>query len=227
MSDNLIEMNESGIKKAYARWAPFYDYTFGKIADAGRVEAVRHINQLYGHVLEAGVGTGISLPQYAPHIRVTGIDLSPEMLEIARKRAMRLGLDNVEAIKEMDAGNMEFPDAHFDVVIAMYVMTVVPDPQKVMRELSRVCKPGGEVILVNHFSQEFGLRGLMEKTVARFGDKLGWRPHFPMETVLVCDDLEVMQTRHLRPFGMFTMMRFKKLAQAEISQEDARQPKVA
>ena len=110
------------------------------------------INRRHGRVLEVGVGTGLSLPAYDEQLEIVGIDLSPEMLDKARERVASEGLDNVTGLHEMDAGDLTFPDASFDTVVAMYVMTVVPDPEKVMRELSRVTKPGGEVILVNHFS---------------------------------------------------------------------------
>ncbi len=207
----LAEMDEQAIRKAYARWAPVYDLTFGIIADAGRKRAVRYMNTLPpSRILEVGVGTGISLPAYDSKHRITGIDLSTEMLKKAHERVRRRNLHNVEAILEMDAGDLRFEDNSFDVVVAMYVLTVVPEPEKVMRELSRVCRPGGEVILVNHFSTDKGLRGKVEKGMARFAEDLGWRPEFPKETVMVCDELRLEQELPLKPFGLFTMMRFRK-----------------
>jgi phosphatidylethanolamine/phosphatidyl-N-methylethanolamine N-methyltransferase len=115
----------------------------------------------------------------------------------------------------MDAGELEFPDHSFDTVVAMYVMTVVPDPEKVMRELSRVTKPGGEVLLVNHFSQEEGVRGWVERRMAPFAELIGWRPVFDHSRVMVCDDLKLVERKSMRPFGIFTMMRFQKLAEAK------------
>ena len=117
----------------------------------------------------------------------------------------------------MDAGDLKFADASFDTVVAMYVMTVVPDPEKVMRELARVTKPGGEVMLVNHFSQREGVRGWVERRMAPFADKLGWRPVFDISRVMVCDDLELVERKALRPLGLFTMLRFAK-------RDDAAQP---
>ena len=153
-------------------------------------------------MLEVGVGTGLSLPTYRRQLEIVGIDLSPEMLEKARERVAEEGLTNVTGLHEMDAGELKFPDASFDTVVAMYVMTVVPDPEKVMRELARVCRPGGEVLLVNHFSAaEEGMRGWVERRMAPFADKIGWRPVFDIERVMVCEDLKLVEKRGLRPFG--------------------------
>ena len=169
-------IDEDAVKTAYRRWAPVYDNTFGRFASEGRKHAVEIINQSKGRVLEVGVGTGLSLPAYKRQLEIVGIDLSPEMLEKARERVSTERLRNVAGLHEMDAGDLKFPDAAFDTVVAMYVMTVVPDPEKVMRELSRVCRPGGEVMLVNHFSADEGMRGWVERRMAPFADMLGWRP---------------------------------------------------
>jgi len=203
-------IEESAVLDAYRRWAPVYDYTFGLIARAGRRHAVQVINQCQGSVLEVGVGTGLSLPEYKEHLEVVGIDLSPEMLEKARERVATEGLEHVTGLHEMDAGDLKFPDAAFDTVVAMYVMTVVPEPEAVMRELARVTKPGGQVMLVNHFSQREGVRGWVERRMAPFADKIGWRSVFDLTRVTVCDDLELVERKSLRPFGLFTMLRFAK-----------------
>jgi phosphatidylethanolamine/phosphatidyl-N-methylethanolamine N-methyltransferase len=207
-----VSMDTDSVKNAYKRWAPFYDSTFGRVAAEGRKHAVELINSRSGRVLEVGVGTGLSLPEYAPHLEIVGIDLSPEMLEKAHDRVFAEGLHNVRGLHEMDAGNLEFADADFDTVVAMYVMTVVPDPERVMRELARVTRPGGEVILVNHFSQDDGWRGWVERRMAPFADKLGWRPVFEEGRVHVCDELELVERQPLRPLGLFTMLRFAKQA---------------
>src|SRR5499426_557691 len=198
-ADAGARMDEDAIRSAYRRWAPVYDHTFGRVAAEGRKHTVEIINQSRGRVLEVGVGTGLSLPAYGRHLEIVGIDLSPEMLEKARERVVAERLRNVTGLYEMDAGDLKFDDASFDTVVAMYVMTVVPDPEKVMRELSRVCRPGGEVLIVNHFSAEEGMRGWVERRMAPFADMLGWRPVFDVERVLVCDDLVLMEKRGLRP----------------------------
>jgi phosphatidylethanolamine/phosphatidyl-N-methylethanolamine N-methyltransferase len=203
-------IDEGAVLDAYRRWAPIYDYTFGRIAREGRRHAVELINEGDGRVLEVGVGTGLSLPDYDRRLEIVGIDLSPDMLEKARERVASEALGNVTGLHEMDAADLKFPDAAFDTVVAMYVMTVVPEPEVVMRELGRVTKPGGQVLLVNHFSQREGVRGWVERRMAPFADKIGWRSVFDVSRVTVCDDLELIQRKSLRPLGLFTMLRFAK-----------------
>jgi phosphatidylethanolamine/phosphatidyl-N-methylethanolamine N-methyltransferase len=207
---NAPVMDAASVRHAYRRWAPVYDFTFGLVAEAGRKHAVRIINRRKGRVLEVGVGTGLSLPCYGEHLTITGIDLSPEMLAKAQDKVDRRKLGNVVALHEMDAGALAFPDESFDTVVAMYVMTVVPEPERVIRELERVCAPGGEVILVNHFSQDDGIRSWLERRLAPFADLIGWRPVFGLDQVLVCEDLRLAERRLLRPLGLFTMLRFVK-----------------
>jgi phosphatidylethanolamine/phosphatidyl-N-methylethanolamine N-methyltransferase len=201
-------LSNDTVLRAYRRWAPVYDHTFGRVAAAGRRHAVRHINGLRGRVLEVGVGTGLSLPRYAPGLDIVGIDLSPDMLARAAQRVRASKAANVIGLSQMDAGQLAFADGAFDVVVAMYVMTVVPDPARVMRELDRVCAPGGEVILVNHFSQEHGLRGWIERKMAPFAQTLGWHPVFEVDRVMVCEDLLLVEQRPLWPAGLFSMLRF-------------------
>jgi len=207
---SIGRIDESDVIDAYRRWAPVYDYTFGLVAREGRRHAVQLINKSAGRILEVGVGTGLSLPDYNKHLEVVGIDLSPEMLEKARERVAEEGLGNVTGLHEMDAAQLKFADGSFDTVVAMYVMTVVPEPEAVMRELSRVTKPGGQVLLVNHFSQREGVRGWVERRMAPFADKIGWRSVFDVSRVTVCDDLDLVERKALRPLGLFTMMRFAK-----------------
>jgi len=208
---SIGRIDESAVLDAYRRWAPVYDYTFGLVAREGRRHAVEVINKKgEGRVLEVGVGTGLSLPDYKRRLEVVGIDLSPDMLEKARERVDQERLDHVTGLHEMDAADLKFADGSFDTVVAMFVMTVVPEPEAVMRELSRVTKPGGEVLLVNHFSQREGVRGWIERRMAPFADKIGWRSIFDISRVAVCDDLELVERKALRPLGLFTMLRFAK-----------------
>ncbi|MEQ8281333.1 MAG: methyltransferase domain-containing protein [Parvibaculum sp.] len=208
--NGIVRIDEQSVLKAYARWAPVYDFSFGPIADAGRKRAIDIINRRDGSLLEVGVGTGVALPRYAPHLTVTGIDLSPDMLRIARQRVRERGLANIEALYEMDASELRFDDGAFDTVVAMYVMTVVPDPIQVLKELERVCAPGGEVLIVNHFAQDHGIRGWVESFMAPAARALGWHPDFRAETITDVATLELVETVSLKPFGLFTMLRFRK-----------------
>jgi phosphatidylethanolamine/phosphatidyl-N-methylethanolamine N-methyltransferase len=211
-------IDEDAVKVAYRRWAPFYDHTFGRVSMESRRHAVEMINRREGRVLEVGVGTGLALANYDRHLEIVGIDLSPEMLDKARERITTDGLGHVTGLHEMDAADLKFPDCAFDTVAAMFVMTVVPDPERVMRELCRVTKPGGEVILVNHFSQEEGMRGWVERRMAPFAEIIGWRSVFDLSRVMVCEELKLADRQALRPWGIFTMLRFAKRADARRQQ---------
>lgn len=209
---DLVQIDAAAVKRAYARWAPVYDTVFGSLVRLGCREAMKIVNRTNGTLLEVGVGTGISLDQYRSDISITAIDISPEMLARAEAKAARLGLDNVEALLPMDAGKLEFGDARFDKVVALFVLTVVPDPEKVMAEMERVCKPGGEVIVVNHFSASSGWRSRAERVLAPLASALGWRPEFPLEKVLGQDRLRLVERVSFGPLGMFTLLRFERLA---------------
>jgi phosphatidylethanolamine/phosphatidyl-N-methylethanolamine N-methyltransferase len=205
----ISTLDEAVVKRVYARWAPFYDGLFGWLVKAGCRRTMAYVNRSPGKLLEAGVGTGLSLNQYRADMDVTAIDLSPDMLDRARARAERLGLTNVQLFP-MDAARLEFKDSAFDKVVAMYVLTVVPDPSKVMAELERVCRPGGEIILVNHFSAKTGLRGMVERALAPFARALGWRPEFPIDEVLGQQYLQLTEMAPFGPFSMFALLRFER-----------------
>ncbi len=152
-------MSTDGVARAYARWAPVYDVVFGRVFRQGRSAAIHAAEQVGGRVLEVGVGTGISLPDYARSSRLTGVDISEPMLCKARERVTRFGLTNVDAIAVDDAENLSFPDNAFDVVVAQYVVTAVPHPERALDEFARVCRPGGEIVITTRVSAEGGLRG--------------------------------------------------------------------
>jgi len=210
------DLTKSNVIQAYKAWAPVYDTVFGLFLDAGRKHAVRVINRSGGRLLEVGVGTGLSLPEYSAHVRVTGIDLSPDMLAKAEERVKRGNLTNVEALREMDAARLDFPDASFDTVVAMYVITVVPEPERVMAEMTRVCREGGEVIVINHFAAEdTSVRSRVERAFGPRAKKLGWRWDFPKGRVTSHPGLDLVEEVSLKPFGLFTLLRFRKGAAAD------------
>lgn len=206
-----MDMND--VRKSYARWAPVYDRTFGKVTMAGRRRAADVLNSLGGRVLEVGVGTGLSLPVYRPDVSVTGIDASEAMLDKAREKVRELGLHNIEALRVMDARAMDFPDESFDHISALHVMSVVPEPERVMAEMARVLRPGGSIVLVNHFAREPEEKGALpwlERLAAPFADRLGWHSDFARSRVMQTPGLTLSEELHLPPFGMMTLLRFRK-----------------
>jgi phosphatidylethanolamine/phosphatidyl-N-methylethanolamine N-methyltransferase len=206
-------LDERSVVEAYARWAPIYDALFGVITWGGRRAALGTVNALpAARVLEAGVGTGISLPGYHARHRIVGIDLSPDMLERAERRVERRQLRNVEAIRRMDAGHLTMGDASLDVVVAMYVMTVVPEPERVLDEFARVIRPGGRLVIVNHFASERydSPTAGVERVLSRFAAKLGWEARFPIERITSHPELRLLEKRKLHPFGLFTLLVFER-----------------
>ncbi len=151
--------------------------------DSRRAQAAGAAAGPNGEILVVGVGTGLELPLLPPTTRVTGIDLSRGMLDVARERVRRKGMRHVQALREMDAGALDFNDANFDVALAPFVMSVVPEPARVLEEMWRVVRPGGELILINHFAAERGWRVGIETGMDSFAAWLGWHPRFPYAAV--------------------------------------------
>ena len=178
------------VEKAYRRYARYYDLVFGAIFHPGRKTAIEHLHCRPGNrILEVGVGTGLSLPMYPPNVKVVGIDLSAPMLDKAR--ALAGHLPQVEALLEMDAQKMTFEDNSFDKVVAMYVASVVPDVSELYREIKRVCKPGGEIIFLNHFQNKNHIIRRAEHVIQPLANYLGFHPDFPMEEFIKRTGFEV------------------------------------
>lgn len=204
-------MELEAVAKSYARWAPVYDHTFGAVTNAGRRRATGFANHVGGTVLEVGVGTGLALPFYAPHLQVTGIDFSEDMLAKAREKVAEQRLGHVRELRQMDARELDFPDASFDTVCAMHILSVVPEPERVMTEMARVCKPGGHVLVVNHFAAEGqGVMARLERAVAPLSDLLGWHSDFCRSRVLGDARLHLVEEDGLPPMGLMTYLRLRK-----------------
>jgi phosphatidylethanolamine/phosphatidyl-N-methylethanolamine N-methyltransferase len=206
------ELDDAHIVAAYARWAPVYDAIFGVITHAAIGRTMRVLNALpAGRILEIGVGTGLALPRYKREHRIAGIDLSPDMLARARARVQAQKLSNVETLTEMDATKLAFADASFDAAVAMFLITVVPDPIAVLSEAVRVVKPGGRIVLANHFSAERGLRAAFERWLSRFSAALGWNPEFPIARVLGQPGMNEIERQALQPLGIYTLLVFERV----------------
>lgn len=178
-------MHIEAVKAAYRRYANIYDALFGPVLQPGRKAVIEALGCKPGErVLEVGVGTGLSLPMYPASVRITGIDLSHEMLERARTRVARHALANVEGLLEMDAEAMSFADASFDKVVAMYVVSVTDRPAQLLHELQRVCKPHGDIFIVNHVRSDNPLVGAVERSLARFSNQLGFHPDFELRSLV-------------------------------------------
>jgi len=201
-------MDIQAVKSAYRRYAPRYDLYFGAVLDEGRRKAVEKMKCKPGEsVLEVGVGTGLSLPLYPPSVKVTGIDVSPEMLERARALKERKGLNNVVALNYMDAEKMTFPDNDFDKVVAMYVASVVPNAARMVQEMRRVCKPGGELLIVNHFRSANPVIGSIEGLIAPLSRIIGFKPDFSLKEFIADTGLEVLEKVPVNFLGYWTMLR--------------------
>ncbi len=200
------DLDIEAVQNSYARWAPVYDRTFGAITNSGRRTAVAYMNTREGSVLEVGVGTGLSLQHYKPGLQVTGVDYSTDMLAKAQDKVRELGLSHVANLSQMDARELDFPDASFDTIAVMHVLSVVPEPERVMSEIARVLKPGGKVVITNHFKRTTGMLAGLERVFAPFSNALGWHSDFEIETVLKEPDLTVSEKRSLPPLGMMTFL---------------------
>ncbi|MCK0140662.1 class I SAM-dependent methyltransferase [Aliiroseovarius sp. F47248L] len=199
-------MDIEAVQSSYARWAPIYDKTFGAVTHSGRRRAVSYINSRDGSVLEVGVGTGLSLEHYNPELKVTGIDFSAQMLSKAQAKVREHDLRHVVALRKMDARALDFPDHSFDTIAAMHVLSVVPEPEQVMSEIARVLKPGGKVVITNHFVRTQGILALLERLSAPFANTIGWHSDFHIETVLQERALEVEEHKALPPLGLMTFL---------------------
>jgi phosphatidylethanolamine/phosphatidyl-N-methylethanolamine N-methyltransferase len=215
------DMSTAGVANAYGRLAPIYDFVFGPVFRYGRAKAVKVAERIGGRILEVGVGTGLSLPQYATANSIVGVDISEGMLKVARKRVRKLGLRNIHSIEVGDAEDLRFEAGSFDVVVAQYVVTACPNPEKALEEFARVVRPGGEIVITTRIGAERGMRAGIEKTLMGVTTKLGWRTQFPFSryTTWAARNAKVKLIEHtpLPPLGHFSLIRFLKLNEADVA----------
>jgi phosphatidylethanolamine/phosphatidyl-N-methylethanolamine N-methyltransferase len=213
------DFDKETVSRAYAGWAPVYDLVFGAVFEPGRRAAIAAAElacgPLGGTILEVGVGTGISLPHYSRQNRLVGIDLSEPMLRKAQMRVAAHKLANVDALAVMDGERLALPDQSFDVVVAQFVITAVPNPESTLDEFARVVKPGGEIVLVNHIGAEAGPRRVFELCFSPLARRLGWRPEFGFQRLANWAEghggVRMIERRAMPPLGHFSLIRFGRL----------------
>src|SRR6201994_146820 len=214
-----LDFDRQSVEQAYDRWTPIYDLVFGGVFSKGRDAAIQATNKIGGRVLEVGVGTGISLPLYSPNVRIFGTDISEAMLKKAKQRVAEGHLKNVEGLAVMDAEKLEFPDNSFDVVMAQYVVTAVPNPEVALDEFARVVRPGGELIILTRVSADSGMRRVIERQLQPVVTRLGFRTaEFDWSRytkwLAGAKGMELVERRLIPPMGHFSLVRFRKVGVA-------------
>ncbi|RMH06773.1 MAG: methyltransferase domain-containing protein [Nitrospirae bacterium] len=206
MPQNGHVMNLEKLERVYTNYAAVYDQTFGRVFHQSRELAVRGLPIApHDRVLEVGVGTGMALPLYPRHCQVVGIDLSEGMLKKAQQRIEEHGLDHVQLYR-MDAGHMEFADDSFDIVMAAYVVTAVPDYRAVISEMIRVCRPGGRIVMLNHFSNGNKFIAAVEKVISPMCMRMGFRTDLSLNSVLEGTTLHVERKEKMNPFRFWQLV---------------------
>ena len=198
-----IEAHES---KIYSEFAPLYDKIFGKIFYSRLERVIEGLEIPPGaKVLEVGAGTGTSFPAYPSHCEVIGIDLAPDMLARAQQKIEDHGWHHLK-VMEMNALSLDFPDNTFDYVMAFHVVTVVPDPIRMISEAKRVCKPGGSIVIVNHFTSDVPVLGSMTEALDPLTRKLGWRTNLRLKPFIEAADLSVERAYKLSKTSLYTVV---------------------
>lgn len=199
----------AAVLRAYRRYAPTYDLVFGRVFARGRSAVAARVNTLpRGRLLEVGVGTGLALPLYNGGKEIVGVDVSSEMLTIAEQRVTELGLAQVQELAEMDGEDLAFDDNSFDIVVASYVMSVAPSPHRCLAEMTRVCAPGGIILICNHFAS--GAERVFTRKLQLLSRWLGWRPDFTLDALLEGSPLCLIEDRPLPPLGLFHLVELRK-----------------
>lgn len=215
LSEQVAEGGPSTVlmRKAYARWAPVYDVVYDKLTEPAARAAVQAAVAHGPRILEAGVGTGLSLGYYPKGSFVCGVDLSQDMLRRARNKVRRRNLSHVKGLQVMDVCRLGYADESFDAVVAQFLITLVPDPEAALSEFLRVVRPGGGIVLANHFGQTEGPVARMEEVVAPFCTKIGWSSDFKSTRIAAWAErngVEFVGVAPTFPGGFFKILRMRK-----------------
>ena len=201
-------MDQNSIIKSYKRVSSFYDYTFGKVFKPGQRALIEKMSCNDSDiVLEIGIGTGASFQFYPNKTNVIGIDISPDMLDLAKEKIKNNKIEN-KYISMMNGEHLSFPDNTFDKVVAMYVMSVTQNPKSLVEEMKRVCKDDGDIYIVNHFSSEsdkFWVKAL-EKGLMPISKILGWKPYFPFSEFNNYANLNVQEVSKVNIFNYWNII---------------------
>lgn len=213
MPNKNNKLTLKSIAKVYNSWASIYDYSFGIISEQGRRELAKEVTKLNPeNILEVGVGTGLLLPKYPHSCKITGIDISKDMLNIARKRVVSLeNHANIE-LSHSNAEHLKYPDNSFDCVVVAYVLSVTPHPSQLISEIRRVCKTGGTILIVNHFSGSNFWR-LSEVLVRNFAKKIGFRSEFSYQEHVLQHNWQITHVKSVNLFGLSKLITIKNVSQ--------------
>jgi phosphatidylethanolamine/phosphatidyl-N-methylethanolamine N-methyltransferase len=201
-------LSRESVRSAYRRYAKVYDLLFGAVLAPGRRLALKLLQASPSQkILEIGVGTGLALPLYDPAVDVTGVDLSFEMLQKARQRIM--ASPRKIQLLEMDAQALQFKDGSFDASVAMYVMSVAPDPRAVLEEMQRVTKPGGRLVIVNHFSIRGQLSERLERLISPLSGPIGFEPLFHLDDFVALTGIKDFEVHEVPPLGFWKVLSWR------------------
>src|SRR5258706_10590450 len=194
-------------RRGYRLFAPLYDVVFGASLQHGRRLAIKALDCHPGErILEVCVGSGLSLPLYPDGVRLTRVDISHEMLAKAAQRVVQLGLKHAEALLQMDAEHMSFPDASFDKAIVLFGMAGLPDPVRAMNEIERVCRPGARIVVANHFQSRRPLLRVCDALLSPVFRLLRYRADLDMQSFVAATGLDVIEVLPANLFGYSTVL---------------------
>ncbi len=192
--------------KIYSEFSHLYEKIFSPFFEKRIHAVIKSLNIPPGaKVLEVGIGTGLSMSAYPAHCEVTGVDLAADMLDKAQEKADENGWRHFRLL-EMDALNLKFADSSFDYVTSFHVVSVVPDPVRMMREIHRVCKPEGSVVIINHFRSTKPVIGFLVGALTPITRHLGWDASLRLSEAFAGIPVHIEKCFKTSPFSLFTVV---------------------